>query len=329
MSCIGCDEIINVGNAGTDGWSPVLALSEDCSGKIVHRLISWIDGTGTKPDYNSNIMTDAWLLANPIYLSANGFTDDCDEAVNLKPSNGTNGTNGTNGEQGPPGEDGCTPEISFTANVGEERPIECTVQGVIDGCTSSWNINFPEEIFTSDTVVEAVTGSEAFTTAVEDAIDGVLNVTPNSDTSLSISNTGTSADIVYTVESYLPSSGIPVINLATSPSSWIDSYIVGNQMTVDFRISIQVISGVGDMSLHFKIPQGKTVKSGYTYTNTVGYAPDNYTTWTMQGYPIVSTNSLIAGYIRLNAVTSSSNGGIAIVPGIIHIFTGQLTFLIN
>lgn len=329
MSCNGCDEIITTGNQGYDGWSPVLALSEDCAGKIVHRLISWIDGTGTKPDYNSNIMTDAWLLANPIYLSASGFTQDCDEAINLQPSNGTNGTNGTNGEQGPPGEDGCTPDISFTANVGEERPVDCNVTGVIDGCTSSWNINFPEEIFTSATVVDAVTGSETFTTAVEDAIDGVLNVTPDSDTSLSISTAPGTADIIYISDALSIFTTAPVLSVPLSPSSWINSYILGNQMTVDFRIVVEVISGSGDIELYFKIPQGASVKTGYTYTNTVGYNITGSTWTSFPGYPIVTTASAYSGYLRLNGITNNGNWGISGTTSQTHMFTGQLTFLIN
>jgi hypothetical protein len=257
MSCIGCDEIINVGNAGTDGWSPVLALSEDCSGKIVHRLISWIDGTGTKPDYNSNIMTDAWLLANPIYLSASGFTDDCDEAVNLQPSNGTNGTNGTNGEQGPPGEDGCDPEISFTAIiVGEEESTPLTVVPTSDvPCAPSFEIEFPEEFFTSATVVDAITGSETFTTAVENAVDGVLNVTPIS-VPVTIS-TGSSTLLQY------DSSGngidpAPTLSLyTTAGNSWFDYYIIGNQMTIQFRF-VLFSNYSGTIKLHVKIPANKT-----------------------------------------------------------------------
>jgi hypothetical protein len=98
MSCNGCDEIVQVGNQGTDGWSPILALVEStCSGDdvTVHRLIRWTDGTGTFPDYNSNIMTDQWLIDNPIYLGSTGLVDDICDATNLKPADGTPGTPGS------------------------------------------------------------------------------------------------------------------------------------------------------------------------------------------------------------------------------------------
>ncbi len=56
--CVNCDEIIQVGNSGTDGWSPILALYEgECDGDpvTVHQLVSWVDGTGTRPDYDGDI----------------------------------------------------------------------------------------------------------------------------------------------------------------------------------------------------------------------------------------------------------------------------------
>jgi hypothetical protein len=321
MSCNGCDEIITTGNQGYDGWSPVLALSEDCAGKIVHRLISWIDGTGTKPDYNGNIMTDAWLLANPIYLSTSGFTEDCDEAVNLQPSNGTNGTNGTNGEQGPPGEDGCTPEISFTANVGDERPVECNVEGVIDGCTSSWNINFPEEIFTSATVVDAVTGSETFTTAVENAIDGVLNPTPivksTSDPSpLQIGTT--TQDIKYTT------AGLASLSFNTSLGpSYIQYSIIGNKMYLNFRLFIDITNGgVTPIRLEIKIPNGNTSQN-YFENNAI------YFKIGQNNIPgIISTNSSTSNSYLILGSWDGTN--ITISTGTLPIYAfGQITFTIN
>lgn len=322
MSCNGCDEIITTGNQGYDGWSPVLALSENCAGKIVHRLISWIDGTGTKPDYNSNIMTDAWLLANPIYLSASGFTDDCDEAVNLQPSNGTNGTNGSNGEQGLPGENGCDPDITITANVIGDKtsPLE-VISDTTNPCAPSYEINFPEEIFTSTAVVEAVTGSETFTTAVENAIDGVLNPTPivksTSDPSpLQIGTT--TQDIKYTTAGSASLS----FNTSLGPS-YIQHTIIGNKMYLNFRLFIDVTNGgVAPIRIEIKIPNGNTSQN-YFENNAI--------------YFKIGQNS-IPGIISTNSSTSNSylilgswdGTNITISTGTLPIYAfGQITFTIN
>ena len=112
MSCNGCDEIIQVGNSGTDGWSPILALVEstcDAANVTVHQLVSWEGGTGTRPIYSGNIMTDAWLAANPIYLGSAGFVTDICEATNLQPADGENGATGATGEAGPAGGSGPGP----------------------------------------------------------------------------------------------------------------------------------------------------------------------------------------------------------------------------
>jgi len=328
--CNGCDEIINVGSQGFNGWTPVLGLYEGtCDGDpvTVLQIISFTGGSGTKPDYLGNIMTDQWLIDHPIYLGSAGLVTDICEAVNLQPSNGTNGTNGSNGEQGPPGEDGCTPEISFTANVGEERPIECTVEGVIDGCTSSWNINFPEEIFTSTAVVDAVTGSETFTTAVENAIDGVLNVTPIS-VPVTIS-TGSSTLLQY------DSSGngidpAPTLSLyTTAGNSWFYYYIIGNQMTIQFRF-ILFSNYSGTIKLHVKIPANKTSLLG---TGTPIMM--NRATSELRVPQISDASDVGPGWLRINDRYDNSSTYRFWVPQSVApssspiIIAGTYTFLIN
>lgn len=324
MSCNGCDEIITTGNQGYDGWSPVLALSEDCAGKIVHRLISWIDGTGTKPDYNSNIMTDAWLLANPIYLSASGFTDDCDKAVNLQPSNGTNGTNGTNGEQGPPGEDGCDPEISFTAIiVGEVESTPLTVVPTSDvPCAPSFEIEFPEEFFTSTTVVDAVTSSETFTTAVENAINSVLNPTLFANTSLTINNTG-SPDIRYT------SSSTILLNGFGYRTPHISYTQIGNKMTLNFCITLTSTTlPINTITkLELKIPNGK-ICLNTTEAAAVGFAVNyTFTGWT--GTPIISTNNTDSSYLIIQFPTNTTTSYPTIISGGLLTLQGQITITTN
>jgi hypothetical protein len=99
MACTDCNDVdINTGPDGYNGWSPILALVKStCSGDdvTVHRLISWTGGTGTRPEYLGDIMTDAFLLTTPIYLGNSGFVTNICSATNLKPADGTPGTPGS------------------------------------------------------------------------------------------------------------------------------------------------------------------------------------------------------------------------------------------
>ena len=99
MACTDCNDVdINTGSDGYNGWSPILALVEStCSGDdvTVHRLISWTGGTGTRPEYLGNIMTDPFLLTTPIYLGSSGFVTNICSATNLKPADGTAGAPGS------------------------------------------------------------------------------------------------------------------------------------------------------------------------------------------------------------------------------------------
>jgi len=206
--CINCDEIIQVGNSGTDGWSPILALYEgECDGDpvTVHQLISWYGGSGTRPDYDGDIMTDQWLIDHPIYLGSAGFVTDICNATNLIGGNGNNGSNGTNGTNGT---NGCTPEIGITAAVVGDTVTPLTVTENFDvPCAPTYDIEFPISIFTSDTVVDGITDSEAFSTAVTTAVNSVISgllapaettiANVSTPTILTISDTG-SPYVLYT-----------------------------------------------------------------------------------------------------------------------------------
>lgn len=103
--CTDCNSVtLPSGINGDNGWSPELSLvSADCEGPIsIIRLIKWIGGTGSKPFFGANEMTDSWLDTNPIYIGTTGFvTDPCD-ATNV------NGSAGSVGPQGPIGPQGAT-----------------------------------------------------------------------------------------------------------------------------------------------------------------------------------------------------------------------------
>jgi hypothetical protein len=103
--CTDCNSVtLPSGINGDNGWSPELSLvSDNCEGPIsIIRLIKWIGGTGSKPFFGANEMTDSWLATNPIYIGTTGFvTDPCD-ATNV------NGSAGSVGPQGPIGPQGAT-----------------------------------------------------------------------------------------------------------------------------------------------------------------------------------------------------------------------------
>lgn len=115
--CTDCNSVtLPSGINGDNGWSPELsAVSTECGdGTSVLRLIKWIGGTGSKPFFNSNEMTDSWLSTNPIYISSTGFvTNECD-ATNIKGDDGVGlpgpqgpiGLTGPAGPQGSPGLNG-------------------------------------------------------------------------------------------------------------------------------------------------------------------------------------------------------------------------------
>lgn len=163
--CTDCNSTtLPSGVQGDNGWSPVLsAVSVECEGvSEVLQLVSWIGGTGVKPFYQTNEMTDAWLLANPIYISSTGFTTDPCEGSNIKGDTGPigptgdsgpkgdTGDQGDEGPMGPQGLPGCSPNINITAQVeGEEEPYDVTItKDVEDPCNPSYEFTFPSDIFT-------------------------------------------------------------------------------------------------------------------------------------------------------------------------------------
>lgn len=76
--CTDCNSTtLPEGIAGNNGYSPKLAVVTVTCDTVEHeilQLVSWVGGSGTRPFYLTNEMTDAWLTANPIYLSSTGWT---------------------------------------------------------------------------------------------------------------------------------------------------------------------------------------------------------------------------------------------------------------
>lgn len=328
--CDSCNDIdINTGDNGYNGYSPQLALSEDCSGKSVLQLISWINGEGTKPSFNGNIMTDAWLLANPVYLGENGFTDDCAEATNIRGTNGTNGTNGSDGVAGEAGNDGCNPEIKINVTAGLEE-ITCTVTSSGTACEPVFDINIPDEAFTNDTVIGTITSSDAFTNAITTIVNAALNASVTTYTYVA-RDVGTTNS--YKLK-YVSQSGSPSLVLNTAlynNMSYIQSKIVGNTMFLSFRLYLDVSGDFSRYYLEILIPNSKTYNG--TGTNPIAYQGPGIVTdgGGAQLIPVISANASTNTRLKIGFYLDDSNIG-QLSNGLgtsTQIFEGSLTFSIN
>jgi len=280
MICNDCNEIIAVGNSGSDGWSPVLALYEGTCGETsvtVQQLVDWIEGSGTKPQYSGNIMTHDWLAANPIYIGTTGFVTDICDAVPLGGSAGSTGATGPTGPEGPqgdPGEPGCTPiaELNFEFTNNTEAlnpPVETTVTiDNTDPCAPIYDVSIDaNELFANEGLADVLIGTDAFQDALSNntAINPTPNYKYNTGTGSSQLTLGvTTEDIQYT--------GAPAgyLNFSGSNNSWVEWTIVGNKMYLNFKLLLTTYptsnTGFGG-DLLLKIPDGR--ESFTTYYNSV------------------------------------------------------------
>ena len=99
--CTDCNSTtLPEGIAGENGWSPKLAVVTVTCDTVEHqilKLVSWVGGSGTRPFYLTNEMTDAWLTANPIYLSSTGWTLSGCAATFIEGTDGADGADGADG----------------------------------------------------------------------------------------------------------------------------------------------------------------------------------------------------------------------------------------
>jgi hypothetical protein len=325
--CTNCNDIeINIVRDGYNGWSPELGVSTNCTGKSVIRLISWIPGSGDRPSFNGNIMTDQYLIDNPIYLGVNGFTNACDEATDITGDDGAVGANGATGEQGndgAPGTNGCDPNITITAEVsggGEVRPYPVTVLQTGEGapCNPEYSFIFP---------IEMITDNAELTTAIDAAVLEAMSVTPSTtiipNNTSGINNTGTPI-IRYTSSSTFTLD-------ATIGDSFISYVTIGNRMTVSFRISIVTASTPFPLisSLELKIPDSKTSQNT-AESNAIGFGAilSGTTSMTLASVPIITTsNGTNTNYLKI--LFPSTYGLLYLGTNIPYIFHGQITFTIN
>jgi hypothetical protein len=168
-------------------------------------------------------------------------------------TNGSNGTNGTNGSNGSAGAAGCNPDITITAVVeggSEEYEIDVTEGGTT--CSPTYELSFPIDIFEDEAVVDAITASTEFTTAINTAVATLFSVTPTTGTFTTISDSGT-PDIKYS------SAGAGVLALnATSENSY--SYIlVGKTLIYNFAFGVDAgVEFDDDYTIEIKLPASKT-----------------------------------------------------------------------
>ena len=324
--CTDCNDVdINTSDPGNNGWSPILALVEGTCGEnpvTVHQLVGWTGGTGTKPSYDGNILTDAYLLANPIYLGEDGFVTDICNATDLKPTNGEigptgpTGATGATGEQGTPG---CDPTITITAQVSGSEPYEVTVTREDDpltNCAPEYNFEFPIEMITENTEI---------TDAIDEAVEEALEVTPTSNGSLTIS-TGNSTNLKYTVLA-----GTPTVSINNTFDNWITYYELGNQMTINFRIHIGANDG-GLIRLEMLIPNNKT-STGNDFSNSISVSAAATTIIYDFLTPTISTNSNTGNTHLKLSLYLEPFGDLPPIPvgpdAYLFTFMGQITFLTN
>jgi len=143
MACQDCNgNVMPSGLKGDNGWTPNLAVV-DCGTNRVLRLIKWVGGTGIRPLFGTDEMTDTWLNNNPIYIGTTGLVTNCNIATNIK---GDTGEAGGVGEDGDPG---CNPDIELNISIGEgEESYEASVTKSGTTCAPVYDVNFPIESIT-------------------------------------------------------------------------------------------------------------------------------------------------------------------------------------
>ena len=367
--CTNCDEIIQVGNSGTDGWSPILALYEgECDGDAVtvHQLVSWQEGSGTRPIYNGNIMTDQWLIDHPIYLGSAGFVTDICEAVPLNGGAGSAGAAGGTGPEGPEGPAGCAPfgelNFEFTNNGEPLTPavdVAVTVDD-IDPCNPIYDISIDaSDLFTNPDLINALVNSPTFDDYINTLLSTLAGGVNGLNSDLTIAKTS-EPDVLFS-DAVNGGPGFGDLQFIAATQNFFKWNILGNRMTLDFLLNIQsTVNTDQDYLLELKIPANKTVYydnvSGEVYpesnsvavtiaANTI-YGTD-YTLCaneTLQGTPVITTyealkgsNYLLLGvtpnmYLSTGAPPSNALAGFnfrSSAAGYSYRIQGQLTFTIN
>jgi hypothetical protein len=328
--CTNCNDIeINTVTDGYNGWSPELGVSTDCTGKSVIRLISWIPGSGDKPSFNGNIMTDQYLIDNPIYLGVNGFTDACDEATDITGDDGAAGTTGPTGEQGndgAPGTNGCNPNITITAQVsgeGEVRPYDVTVLPIGEGapCNPEYSFIFP---------IEMITENAELTTAIDAAV--ALAMSPVTTVITPTIGTGIEWDLKCS------GSGTFILDTNSTDGSFISYSQIGNKMTINFNIAIESDTPGSGVWLEMKIPNAKTSNANtlgtykeinsIAFSSNLGYSPvaDGNNSFIITTDSITSSSYLLIGSTKLQSGFSGNTvQQISCTGSSIYNFQGQIT----
>ncbi len=370
MACTDCNDVdINTGADGYNGWSPILALVEGtCDGDAVtvHQLVSWQDGSGTRPIYNGNIMTDAWLADHPIYLGSTGFVTDICAATPLNGGSGSAGTPGGTGPEGPEGPPGCAPiadlNFEFTNN-GEALTPPVDVVVTVDDtvpCNPVYDISIDASgLFTNPDLINALLITNTFQNYIDSIIAtsvGGVNGMTTLNVISDIQKIGNPN--VYYYNSVDPGYGVQELQFIPGSSNYFKWNILGNRMTFDFLLNIQTpTNSENDWLLELKIPAGKTVYNAggnfYPESNavaiTIGAVPYGTdfplcTSESLQGTPVITTYAATKGdgYLLLG-VTPNLGKSLTARPsnelagfhfrtgesGYSYRIQGQLTFTIN
>ena len=210
---------------GYNGWSPVLSvITTECDETVkVLQLIKWTGGTGNKPFYGVDEMTDSWLASNPIYIGPTGFvTNPCDGSnisggPGIVGPQGPQGIQGIQGIAGPPGDTGPigpagpTGSTGATGATGAQGPIGLTGPTGPQGLTGPAGNDAVINVRTQD---NTQSGNPIIMIFPNNSLSFSTSLSPNDVVSINLEGTWTNIpyDDETTLNGRYQSSGIPGAN---------------------------------------------------------------------------------------------------------------------
>jgi len=325
--CDCCDDNLTNLNTGNDGQSAYLYIiyADDLIGTDAQLTVP----TCFQAFVNSNVsMTNQEAIDYAIDNEL--FYDRCGDSG----SSGSQGPVGPVGPKGDAGDPACNPlaEISLRFDGGEEEDLVINFDQDGTECEQTFTGTvFPGNFAGSSFFAEVLNSSQfenGVATAVDNAIDGVLNVTP---TSVPVTISTGSSTLLQYESSGNGTDPAPILSIFTSAGpSWFYYYIIGNQMTIQFRF-VLFSDYSGYIKLHVKIPANKTSLLGTGTPIMMNRGPIDE--WKV---PQISDASDVgAGWLRINDRYDNSSTFRFWVPQSVApstapiIIAGTYTFLIN
>lgn len=351
--CSDCNNItLPSGIDGNNGWSPELSvISTDCGdGTKVLRLIKWIGGTGTKPFFGINEMTDSWLVSNPIYIGTTGFVTSICDGIDISGGVGATGPQGPigpTGPTGPTGPQGNAGLIGPTGATGATGPQGSIGPSGPPGATGPVGAQGPKGDPGNDATINvstqdgSVTGNPNFFIYPNDSIS--LSSTLSIDDTVTLTLEGSWTNILYDDETTLngryQSSGIPGSNFndfyaykATQPdyssAPAIDrrlKYKINSDNTINIMGCLVKTISTGSAQTSIDLQDSQYCTNGtFVYTNLTAlllsyYYPSTITELAPNLIQQFSCDLILTDLVATNALNENfaSNAKIKIVKGMV------------